>query len=73
LITIIEKHQIFYLHPKDILYINKGQMPSKEDYVEVHFKSMGSRLEILDMKVKNLHNLLTSGKFHDLRKQFRRV
>jgi hypothetical protein len=72
-ITIIEKHQIAYIHPEDVLFIRKGTMPIdlRIEYVEVHLRY--GRIEIDDMKVKEFHNLLSSGKIHEIKKVFRRL
>jgi hypothetical protein len=75
LITIIEKHQIYYLHPEDIIYIRKGQMPNylRKHYVEVHLKTEDDILEIDNIEVKELHHLISSGKHIEIKKHFRRV
>lgn len=72
-ITVMENHQIAYIHPEDVLYIRKGQMPSylRKEYVEVHLRY--GRIEIDDMKVKEFHNLLSSGKVYEIKKVFRRL
>lgn len=72
-ITVMEKHQIAYIYPEDVLFIRKGQMPSdlREEYVEVHLRY--GKIEIDEMKVKEFHNLLSSGKVHEIKKVFRRL
>lgn len=79
MITIIDKFQVYYLRPEDILYIKKGERTLPSDYgyyVEVYLKKHvdgGRRLEIDDIQVKELHSLLSSGKHQDIKKVFRRV
>ena len=72
-VTIINDHQIYYLHAEDVIYIRKGQMPSdlRKDYVEVH--TYKGRLEIDNMKVQDLHKLLSSGKAETIKNIFRRL
>lgn len=70
-LTIINNHQICYLRIEDVIYIKKGEMPLKDNYVVV--QTYKGKMEIDNMKVMELHKLLSSGKAQTIKNVFRRI
>lgn len=69
-VTIINDHQIYYLHTEDVISIRKGMTPRDIDFVEV--KTTKGKIFIDDMKVQDLHKLLSSGQAETIKNVFRR-